>query len=156
MKMLLSLSVQHSGIKISVAQVCECRLGNLDPVRSLTSRQNSFAMVHSMRTCQIDSLSAPQTSQKAVGSICRRYSTDFAGKNSWSTLHQNTRTFGGTLSFHVSFQKTSPEHPVEPARVSDRLSSLSKCRAFPAPKPSSHHHLVISTEFEVLLLHPPG
>jgi hypothetical protein len=43
---------------------------------------------------------APHVSQFEILSIWRLCRICFAGRNSCSTLHQNTLTFGGTSSFH--------------------------------------------------------
>jgi hypothetical protein len=97
--------LEHSiGSKRSLAHVNGCKARNLTPVSVLACSQDNSVVVQSPRTCLIDSSSAPpptHTSQYAMGSMCLRFKIWRVSRNSFGTLHQKTRTLGGTQRFHT-------------------------------------------------------
>jgi hypothetical protein len=136
-KIAVVFSEQQFGSIKSCAQVWGCRCGSFAPVNVRVCFQKHLATVQSIRTCLIDSSSAPQTSQFGTGSMCLLW-TPFAGRNALITRHQNTRTFGGTQRRHMRFHEMSPEPEAlpcfcllplfvvdDPACRSDRVAAMS-------------------------------
>jgi len=113
-------------IKTSDADEWGCRLGSLVHMSSLISRQNNFATVHSVRTCLIFSLSAPERSQNAIGLTCMALVQDFFRR--CQKLMKNSPPENSNLLWHIGTPNSLPWSIISPSPAVSYGQLLASCK----------------------------